>query len=97
MHSHRGFFKKRSLLPHEVDRYFLKKTGPERGALRRFIRMGESIRNLCVAYPDGTCYIRFLKRAGRSSAWSERLVWDQEVAGSNPVAPSNTIPYDTMA
>src|SRR5262245_56346128 len=25
--------------------------------------------------------------AGRSSAWLERLVWDQEVAGSNPVAP----------
>ena len=24
---------------------------------------------------------------GRSSVWLERLVWDQEVAGSNPVAP----------
>ena len=25
--------------------------------------------------------------AGRSSAWLERLLWEQEVAGSNPVAP----------
>ncbi len=24
---------------------------------------------------------------GRSSAWLERLVWDQEVGGSNPLAP----------
>jgi hypothetical protein len=24
---------------------------------------------------------------GRSSAWLERMVWDHEVAGSNPVAP----------
>ena len=34
---------------------------------------------------------------GRSSAWLERLVRDQEVAGSNPVAPilakgQNTVP-----
>lgn len=25
---------------------------------------------------------------GRSSAWLERMVWDHEVAGSNPVAPT---------
>jgi iron complex transport system substrate-binding protein len=29
----------------------------------------------------------FAKIAGCSSAWLERLVWDQEVAGSNPVTP----------
>ena len=27
--------------------------------------------------------------SGSSSAWLERLVWDQEVAGSNPVSPTN--------
>ena len=27
------------------------------------------------------------KHTGRSSAWLERVVWDHEVAGSNPVAP----------
>ena len=26
---------------------------------------------------------------GCGSAWLERLVWDQEVAGSNPVTPIN--------
>ncbi len=30
------------------------------------------------------------KATGCGSAWLERLVWDQEVAGSNPVTP---IPY----
>lgn len=28
-----------------------------------------------------------VNRAGCGSAWLERLVWDQEVAGSNPVTP----------
>ena len=29
--------------------------------------------------------------AGCSSAWLERLVWDQEVAGSNPVTPIHNL------
>ena len=28
------------------------------------------------------------QKTGCGSAWLERLVWDQEVAGSNPVTPS---------
>ena len=32
-----------------------------------------------------------IRMTGRSSAWLERLVWDQEVAGSNPVAPIEVV------
>ena len=31
--------------------------------------------------------MRRLRMSGCGSAWLERLVWDQEVAGSNPVTP----------
>ena len=34
----------------------------------------------CVKEKDG--------ETGCGSAWLERLVWDQEVAGSNPVPPT---------
>ncbi len=34
-------------------------------------------------------------QTGRSSAWLERLVWDQEVACSNHVAPISKIPLET--
>ena len=37
--------------------------------------------NICVAE------IRDNAASGCGSAWLERLVWDQEVAGSNPVTP----------
>ena len=29
-----------------------------------------------------------IKTTGCGSAWLERLIWDQEVAGSNPVTPT---------
>ncbi len=31
---------------------------------------------------------KFFNLSGCGSAWLERLVWDQEVAGSNPVTPT---------
>jgi hypothetical protein len=36
-----------------------------------------------------------LHSSGRGSAWLERLVRDQEVGGSNPLAPTtlNTLPF----
>ena len=33
---------------------------------------------------------------GCGSAWLERLVWDQEVAGSNPVTPIKPIKYNSL-
>ena len=30
---------------------------------------------------------------GCGSAWLERLIWDQEVAGSNPVTPTYNLIY----
>ena len=34
-------------------------------------------------------YSKSVKLSGRGSAWLERLVRDQEVGGSNPLAPTN--------
>ena len=41
--------------------------------------------NSCVA---GNTEADAKENTGCGSAWLERLVWDQEVAGSNPVTPT---------
>lgn len=38
--------------------------------------------------PSGRKYCLPKRRSGRSSAWLERLLWEQEVARSNRVAPT---------
>ena len=38
--------------------------------------------------PKARLVNRMNEITGCSSAWLERLVWDQEVAGSNPVTPT---------
>ena len=43
--------------------------------------------NICVAE------IRDNAASGCGSAWLERLVWDQEVAGSNPVTPTCNLDF----
>ena len=34
-----------------------------------------------------TCVVKYVVMTGCGSAWLERLLWEQEVAGSNPVTP----------
>ena len=40
--------------------------------------------SLCVVLK---VYLIILSISGCGSAWLERLIWDQEAAGSNPVTP----------
>ena len=42
--------------------------------------------NSCVTENQGLKWLDNIA-TGCGSAWLERLVWDQEVAGSNPVTP----------
>lgn len=40
------------------------------------------------------CDIGYLRISGFSSVWSERSLWEREVAGSNPVIPTRSLQYD---
>ena len=53
--------------------------------------------SLCVVLK---VHLIILSISGCGSAWLERLVWDQEVAGSNPVTPTavtTTLPFQRNA
>ncbi len=46
-----------------------------------------------VAAREKKIQIAVQSTPGCGSAWLERLIWDQEVAGSNPVTPTCKLYY----
>src|SRR3954453_3056498 len=43
---------------------------------------------ICAPLRNQKSYIVIVNDSERSSAWLEHLLWEQDVAGSNPVAPT---------
>ena len=55
--------------------------------LEKLLTKMKSYYIILLAFRGKRKFARRLCEAGCGSAWLERLVWDQEVAGSNPVTP----------
>lgn len=71
--------------------------GRRRGGQDRIVVAGRlSCRQIVIALPQ-VCGILHARSPERSSAWLEHLVWDQDVAGSNPVAPTIPSPGKLLA
>ena len=55
---------------------------------RKMSKMQEKMHQKYWLTENEIFYIIIEVLSGCGSAWLERLVWDQEVAGSNPVTPT---------
>src|SRR5438105_4351745 len=89
------FFVQRALLPTGSAALFCKRPSTRDLPKPEEMSNGESneisffISDAVLLADTFLCDILLASLSERSSAWLEHLVWDQDVAGSNPVAPTS--------